>query len=388
MLEKAQNIKHRIVEWRRAIHRNPELCFEEVQTAQLVAHALTEVGARVQTGVGKTGVVGTLGNQEKPVVALRADMDALPIQELAQVEYASQVPNKMHACGHDAHTAMLLGAALLLSKEDLPGQVRLLFQPSEENWDAERLGGAQRMINDGALIGVESIAALHVDSNMETGKISVEAGPFSAACDTFKVDILGKGGHGAHPNLTVDPFWLATQVLNGIYSIPSRRFDPFEPVILSVGILQGGLADNVIPDAVHIEGTIRSMSEKTRREIHKELEHCLAMTRAWGGDYRLTLELGSPSVMNDRGVVETIQASVRDLLGQAALLPYEKSMGGEDFSYMTAECPGAMFNLGVRKPGQQVIPLHSPRFILDEDALPVGSAILADTALRMLKELG
>ncbi|MEK6575327.1 MAG: amidohydrolase, partial [Chloroflexota bacterium] len=229
MLAKAQAIKPRIVELRRAIHRNPELGFDVFKTAELVARTLGELGVECQTGVGKTGVVGYIGDGDGPVVAIRADMDALPIQEINQVEYASQVPGKMHACGHDAHTAMLLGAAMLLTKERIAGQIRLIFQPSEEIADAEGISGAPRMIDDGALKGVDAVIALHVDGTLDAGTIAVEDGKVAAAVDSFRAHIIGAGGHGAHPDKTIDPIWLTTQVLNAMYAVPSRRIDPFQP---------------------------------------------------------------------------------------------------------------------------------------------------------------
>src|SRR5574341_627761 len=212
-------------------HRQPELSFAVHGTAELVAAVLAELGLKVQTGVGKTGVVGYLGKGEGPLIALRADMDALPIQEENDVEYASQVPGRMHACGHDAHTAMLLGAATLLSRQDLPGQIRFLFQPSEEASDAEGVSGAPRMIADGALDGVDVVIALHVDGTLETGHICAGDGWVGAAVDTFRAHVIGHGGHGAYPHQTVDPIWLASHVLNALYALPSRRIAPLEPCV-------------------------------------------------------------------------------------------------------------------------------------------------------------
>jgi amidohydrolase len=384
MLSKAKKLQPRLVEIRRTIHRHPEPGFEVHQTAALAARTLAECGARYQTGVGRTGVVGRLGNGGGPVVAIRADMDALPIQELNQVDYISQVPGFMHACGHDAHTAMLLGAAMLLADEKLAGEVRFLFQPSEEAFDKHGLSGATAMLADHVLDGVNAVIALHVTGTLNTGLIEVSSGVGSAAVDTFKAIITGKGGHGAHPNLTIDPFWITAQVLNALYAVPSRRIDPLQPSVLSVGVVRGGSAANIIPDSVYIEGTLRSIDPIVRKQLLDEVRNAFEITRIMGGSYELELESGYPSMVNDADVVEQIRLAATGILGADAVLPDRLSMGAEDFSYMTATCPGAMFNLGVRQPGQPARFLHNPEFDIDENALPVGSAILAETALRLL----
>ncbi|MBL8056750.1 MAG: amidohydrolase [Anaerolineales bacterium] len=388
MLTQAQAIKPYIVQLRRAIHRQPELGFDVYKTAELVARTLRELGVEAQTGVGKTGVVGYLGEGDGPVVAIRADMDALPIQEINAVEYRSEVPGKMHACGHDAHTAMLLGAARLLTGAKFKGQIRLLFQPSEEDFDSEGVSGAPRRIADGALRGVDHVIALHVDGALEAGTIGLEAGQVAAAVDTFKAHVLGRGGHGARPHKALDPIWLTAQVLNALYAVPSRRVDPFAPDVLTVGVVRGGTAENVIPETVYLEGTLRSMDAETRALLIAEVERCLGIARALGGDYALEVVRGYPSLFNDAGVVDVMRQAGRDLLGEAGLRPREPSMGAEDFSYMTQLAPGAMFRLGTKAPGGPPRYVHTPDFDIDEDALPVGAAMLAETALRLLKQAG
>jgi len=385
MLAKAQALKPRLVELRRAIHRNPELGFDVFQTAELVARALGEIGVECQTGVGKTGVVGYIGDGDGPVVAIRADMDALPIQEINEVEYKSQTPGKMHACGHDAHTAMLLGAAMLLAKEKFAGQIRLLFQPSEEVADAEGISGAPRMIADGALKGVDAVIALHVDGTLNAGTVAIEDGKVAAAVDSFKAHVIGTGGHGAHPDRAVDPIWLATQALNAMYAVPSRRIDPLLPSVLSLGVVRGGAASNVIPDSVYIEGTLRSMDDHIREKLLDEVKRCLEIARALGGDYKLDIERGYPPMHNDPGVAEEFRRVARDLLGESNLGPPERTMGAEDFSYMLRLAPGAMLRLGTKAPGGKPKYVHTPDWDLDENALPVGTAMLAETALRLLR---
>ncbi|MDH4208198.1 MAG: amidohydrolase, partial [Anaerolineae bacterium] len=234
IVEEAKELKPVLSELRRSIHRHPELGFREIETGRLVADTLASLGITVERGVGKTGVVGHLG-QTGPTVAIRADMDALAIQEKNEVAYASEVPGVMHACGHDAHTAMLLGAAMLLARRQLPGRVRLLFQPCEEGLDGEGKSGAMRMVDEGAMEAVDAVIALHVDPRVETGQVKVGKGPICAAADAFRATILGSGCHGAYPHLGVDPIYISAQVITAIQSIVSRRVDPTSPSVVTVG---------------------------------------------------------------------------------------------------------------------------------------------------------
>ncbi len=384
MLDEAQVIKEQLSQWRRAIHRRPELSFDVQHTAELVATVLAELGLEVRTGVGKTGVVGTLGKGKHPAIAIRADMDGLPIQEENAVEYASQMPGRMHACGHDGHITMALGAASLLSCRELPGQVRFVFQPSEETTDAEGVSGAPRMIADGALDGIDAVIALHVDPTIETGQICAGEGQVGAAVDTFRVHILGRGAHGAYPHQAIDPIWLTSHVLSALYAIPSRRIAPLEPAVVSVGVIRGGSADNIIPDSIYLEGTLRSFADDVREQLIHEVENALAVTRALGGDYRLTIERGYSSTRNDPVVVGWLRQVGADLLGGDKVITTQKTMGAEDFSYMAQVTKGAMARLGVKPPGSEARHLHTSTFDLDEAALPIGAAILAETARRFV----
>jgi amidohydrolase len=385
MLKEAREIQQQLIQWRRTIHRQPELGFDVHRTAELVATILANLGLRVQTGVGKTGVVGYLGADDGPVIGIRADMDALPIQEENEVEYASQVPERMHACGHDAHTTMLLGAATLLSRRNLPGQVRFLFQPSEEIGDEEGISGAPRMIADGALEGVDVVIALHVDGSLDTGRVSVGDGWVGAAVDTFRAHIIGQGGHGAFPHQALDPIWLASQVLNALYALPSRRVAPLQPSVVSVGVIRGGSTDNVIPDAVYLEGTLRSFADDVREQLIQEVEHAMRVPRAFGGDYHLQIERGYPATYNDPIVVGWLRQVGSELLGRDRVGTEQKTMGAEDFSFMAKAAKGAMFRLGVKPPGAEPRYLHTSTFDLDEEALPIGAAILAETARRFVR---
>jgi amidohydrolase len=382
MLAEAQIIKEQMVQWRRTIHQWPELGFDLHRTAALVTDTLAELGIEARSGVGKTGVVAYLGDGNGPVIGVRADMDALPILEENTVPYASRTPGKMHACGHDSHTAMLLGVATLLSRRSIPGQVRLLFQPSEEGGYDNGVSGAPRMIEDGALDGVDAVIALHVYGTLETGRILVDDGVVGAAVDTFRADIIGRGGHGAYPHETLDPVWLTSQVLNALYAIPSRRISPLQPSVVTVGVVRGGTADNVIPNSVHLEGTLRSFDGAVREQLVQDVERAMQVVRAFGGDYALRIEHGYPPLVNDPAAAGWLRSVAGDLLGGQNVDTGNVSMGAEDFAFMTQCAPGAMFALGVKPPGGQPRYLHTPTFDLDEDALPLGAAILAETALR------
>jgi amidohydrolase len=385
MLAEAQAIKEQMVQWRRTIHQWPELGFDLQRTAGLVAQTLGELGVELRSGVGKTGVVAYLGDGDGPVIGVRADMDALPILEENAVPYASQTPGKMHACGHDSHTAMLLGVATLLSRRSFPGQVRLLFQPSEEGGYDHGVSGAPRMMEDGALDGVDAVIALHVHGTVETGQVLVDDGTVGAAVDTFRADIRGRGGHGAYPHQTIDPIWLTSQVLNALYAIPSRRISPLQPSVVTVGVVRGGTVDNVIPNSVHLEGTLRSFDSDVREQLVQDVERAMAVVRAFGGDYDLHVERGYPPLYNNPIAAGWLRTVAGDLLGDANVATGNVSMGAEDFAYMTQRAPGAMFGLGVKAPGAAPRYLHTPTFDLDEDALPIGAAILAETALRYVR---
>ncbi len=385
ILQQAQAIRTDLVRWRRTIHQTPELGFGVHRSARLVADTLAELSIEAQTGVGRSGVVGTMGNGRGPVIALRADLDALPIQEENDVPYASEIPGVMHACGHDAHTAILLGAARLLSRQRLPGQVRLLFQPSEEMADDQGVSGAPLMIADGALDGVDAVIALHVDGSLDTGHICVGDGWVGAAADLFQARILGQGGHGAYPHNTVDPIWLASHVLSALYAIPSRQIAPLEPSVVSVGIIRAGAAENVIPGSVYLEGTLRSFTDDVREQLIVEVERAMQISRALGGDYTLNIDRGYPATRNDPVVAGWLRQVGADLLGQAHVSNAQRSMGAEDFSFMSQRKPGAIFNLGVKLPGAPPRHLHTGAFDLDENALPIGAALLAETALRFVR---
>lgn len=381
-MERARSLQSELVRIRRAIHEQPELGFKEHDTAKLVAKTLAPLGFHVQKNVGKTGVVADIG-QGRPCVAIRADMDALPIQELNDVPYCSKVPGVMHACGHDAHVAMALGAGMLLEKQVERGQVRLLFQPSEERTDDEGVSGASRMINDGALDNVDMVIALHVDPSVTTGHIKISPGPIAATDDAFEGVILGHGCHAAFPHEGLDPIFIAGGVISAIHGIVSRHIDPRLPAVVSIGRIVGGTEINIIPEKVTLAGTIRSFEDEVRETLHKELQRAFEFARALGGDYELEINTETIALFNDKRISSLIAEVGRDILGEGFVHPLEPEMGAEDFGYMAKEVPAAMFHLGTGTSTPSA--LHSPHFDIDEAALPIGTAILAETALRCLK---
>ncbi|MCA9837460.1 MAG: amidohydrolase [Trueperaceae bacterium] len=385
MLERAQELYPALSHLRRTIHQNPELSFSEHKTAALVSETLTNLGVKHQKGIGKTGVVATLGNGNGPKIGIRADMDALPINELTGKPYASQNPGKMHACGHDSHTTMLMGVAMLLSEESFDGEIRLLFQPSEEAQDDEGHSGATRMIDDKAIEGLDAVIALHVDPSLESGKVGIKDGFTLANVDSIAAKIKGKGGHGASPHLARDPIFMAAPILTALHGIVSRWVKPTEPAVVTVGRLVGGTVSNVIPNDVELDLTLRSASDEVRALLLKEVEQALSIAKALGGDYEMNITRGYPALYNDPKVANWIRETAKDLIGPDNVVTGEMVMGGEDFSYMTRASQGAMMRLGTWEKGTPQRFLHHPEFDMDEGAMPIGAAIMAETALRFVR---
>ncbi len=387
MLDQAQAIKDEIIRLRRDIHAHPELGFQEFRTAALVADTLAEIGFdRIQTGVGRTGVVAEIGPEEGPVIGIRADMDALPIEEAVDVPFRSTNDGVMHACGHDTHTAMLLGAAHLLRQsfaaegQNWKGKIRLLFQPSEEAFDEQGISGATAMIDDGALAGIDHVIALHIISNIPSGMVVFNDGYSMAAVDSFAGTVRGTGGHGAYPHEGTDPIFMASSILTNLYAIPSRYINPLQPAVISVGQIHGGAADNVIPSQVFIEGTIRSYDETIRDRLWAEIERAFSLAEALGGSHELKIHKGYPASFNDAGVNGWMRGVAADLAGAEKVIDHPFGMGAEDFAYMSKAAPGAMFLLGAQVPGGGNH--HTPTFDIDENVLPLGAAVLAETARR------
>lgn len=395
IMERAQALQDQLVNWRRTIHITPELSFTEVETARLVQSVLHDLGIEAETGIGETGVVGYIEGSAGPTVGLRADMDALPILEANRTEFDSQRPGIMHACGHDAHTAILMGAATILKgfsdEGRLPGNVKLLFQPSEENQDSDGKSGAVRMIEDGAMNGIDAVFGLHVDSGTEVGKVSTRAGGFMAAGHEVEIIVRGKGGHAARPHVGVDPLILSAHLLLAVQNIVSRRLDPLESGVITLCTIQGGTATNVIPDEVKIEGTIRSLNLETRDLLQAELRRACSVVEALGGEFDLTIEpygIGMPTI-NDAEATAVTFDGLNKLLGEEQVYEHKPVMGGEDFSAMLQEAPGCYMFLGVKNPEwEQEYPVHTSTFRIDERALAVGAASLAATAVEWMVQKG
>jgi amidohydrolase len=388
MLEKAQALQDELVRLRRDIHAHPELGFQEFRTAALVADTLRELGIDVQTGVGRTGVVAEIKGGDGPTIGIRADMDALPILQKSDAPYSSTNNGVMHACGHDAHTAILLGVAHLLrqsaAEDNWNGTVRLLFQPCEETFDENGISGATAMIEDGALVGVDSVIALHVASSEPAGQIQFNDGYSLANVDSFEARIYGDGGHGAYPHTGVDPLHILGTVINAVYAIPSRRINALRPCVISLGNISAGTTTNVIPNEVYLQGTIRSYDDAVRKQLWAELETAFKLSEAMGGRYKLDITKGYPALYNNPDVNEWMRDAAKSVVNPVQVIDKEYGMGAEDFAYMAKEAPGAMFMLGAAIGDGVVRNHHTDIFDIDERVLPIGVAVLAETARRFV----
>ncbi|MBN1594744.1 amidohydrolase [candidate division FCPU426 bacterium] len=371
--------------WRRAIHRWPELGFQEHKTSALVGKVLHQTGWKVLAGVAGTGVVGLLpGSHPGPCFAIRADMDALPLQEQNTCAYASHVAGRMHACGHDGNTAMVLGAAQLLAgaREHLRGSIKLIFQPCEE----APPGGALAMIAAGVLHSprVEAVIAGHVDTTLPVGTIGVKAGPVMASADVIHLTIQGKGGHGALPHKSIDAIAVAGQVIANLQHLVSREQDPLEPAVLSLGTISGGSAYNVIADRVWIQGTLRTLQEKERRALPRRIARIAkGVARAHRAEALLTVERGHPALVNDSRMTKGVITSARCLSGRVKIKELLRpAMSGEDFTHFARVVPACFFRVGAGgKQKKYSFSWHHPRFDFDERGLIAGAAVLARTAL-------
>ena len=385
-------IKKELIEWRRFLHQNPELSGEEYKTASFVAKKLREFGVdKIIEGYGNTtAVIGIIQGKHNTTVALRADMDALPMQEKTGKPYASKIPMVMHSCGHDAHTAMLLGAAKILStlKEHLQGNIKLIFQPCEERHDC---GGAKKLVEKGVLKNpdVSAIFGLHVFPELPSGTVGTRIGNFMASSDIFTIRIKGKGVHASRPHQGVDSVLVAAQVINTIHHIVSRKVDPLHPAVVTIGKIEGGYAENIIPDEVKMAGTVRTLSLEVRNQIPKWMEHAIwGVTLSYGAAYEFKYNQGTPPVINDPKTTKFALGMMKDLLGADKVIEIENpSMGGEDFAEYLMEVPGTFIRIGIRNEKKGIkAPLHSPVFDIDEDILPIGASILSYLAYKWVEE--
>ncbi len=379
----AKDLAPRLIEIRRHLHSHPELSGQEYQTAAYAAGVLSSSGLHVQELVGKTGVVGELpgSGADARVLAIRTDMDALPIQERTELEYASRQVGIMHACGHDVHTTVGLGTAMVLSQigEPLAGTVRFLFQPAEETAQ-----GASWMIQDQVMRGVSGIFSVHAFPTIPAGSIGVRYGALTAAADDLELTIIGESGHGARPHEAVDAIWIASQLITTLQQAISRTHNPLRPVVLTIGQINGGRAPNVIADQVKLLGTVRSLHPETSATLPEWIEQIVAsVCHAFGARYEMKYRRGVPSVQNDPILTQIIESAAQDSWGSDRVeLLVEPSLGAEDFALYLEHAPGTMFRLGVAFPDQPNYPLHHPKFHVDETAIVTGVVTMAYAAYQ------
>jgi amidohydrolase len=389
LLAEAHALAPDLVATRRELHRHPELGFEESKTSALVAARLAALGLPVKRGVGRTGVVAELSNGPGRRVALRADMDALPIQEEGEHDYRSTVPGVMHACGHDAHTSALLGAAKLLvearGRGELPrGSVRFLFQPSEERSDGEGKSGAVRIVEDGAMEGVDGVAGLHVWAHLPRGKLFLSDGPVMAGSQEIFVEVRGKSAHAARAHEGVDALLLAAQGVTLVQQAVSRRISPMESGVLHFGRIQGGTAQNVLADRVTLDGTLRYFEDAVRARLEDTLRAVFGGLERLGAGVTVRLGPGYPPVVNDPVATATVRGALEGLAGAEAVVPLAPMMAAEDFAYLARSAPGVFVGVGAALPDAREH--HHPRFDIDETVLPLAAASLATAAVALLRE--
>jgi len=367
-------IKKEIVENRRYFHKYPELSFEEYNTSKVIKQKLIDIGIEVKSGIAKTGLVGTIkGKEAGKTIALRADMDALPIEETSDIVYKSKNKGVMHACGHDGHIATLIGAAKAIYSQrgKMNGTVKLIFQPAEEGF-----AGAKHMIDEGVLNGVDEIYGMHLWNYQKIGEIGVKEGPVMAAADMFEITITGKGGHGATPHGTVDAIVVTSYLINALQTIVSRNTNPLESTVVTVGTINGGYNFNIIADKVILKGTTRSYTYKNRTLIKSQMKKIIAgVEKMFGAKITLNYKDGYPPTINDKKCSQFVIKAASKVIKQKSFAPY-LSMGGEDFSYYLEKIPGCFFFVGSCPKDQKPLstPHHCSHFNIDEDALFIGAS--------------
>ena len=386
------------IKMREQIHQNPELGNREFKTAEMVANHLRSLGMEVKTGIGHTGVIGLLkGGKPGTVVAVRADMDALPVTEdtpyafksTARTTYGGKEVGVMHACGHDIHTSVQLGVASVLAdmRDDIPGTIKFIFQPAEEGPPPGEEGGADLMLKEGAFNDPRpsAVFGLHSYAHMESGKIGYTPGPALAAVDKFIIKIRGKQAHGAQPQLSVDPIVMASQVVTALQTIRSRNLHPLQPSVVTVGIFRGGERFNIIPAEVHLEGTVRTYDPEVRDQVEKRMNELVAgITSAYGGTYDLNYDRGTPATINNLELTKKMVPTLYKVMGKENVLEIEPTMGGEDFAYFANEVPGFFYRLGMVKPGTESGGHHTPNFMADNSCVPIGMKAMSMLLLDYL----
>lgn len=389
--KRSDEIKAKLVEVRRDIHMNPELGNREFRTAQVVAGYLKALGLEAKSGVAKTGVVALLkGGRPGPTVAVRADMDALPITELNDVPYKSRNPGVKHACGHDVHTAIVLGVAEVLSsvKDQLPGSVKFIFQPAEEGPPPGEEGGASLMVKEGVLEDpeVSAIFGLHVSPQYDVGTVAYQIGPALASSDRFEIVIHGKKTHAAYPHTGIDPVPIAAQIVLGLQTIVSRQLDAREPVVLSIGIIEGGNRHNIIAEKVRLVGTVRTLAPGLKDEVKRRMHNIIeGVSGSYGARYEFDYSEGTPVTVNDPELAARSLPTLERLLGRDRVVEVKPHMGAEDFAYYAQKVPGFYFFLGVRNEAKGITAMnHTEYFDVDEDAIPLGVKLMSNLVVDYL----
>lgn len=379
----SQELAPRLIEIRRHFHAHPELSGQEYQTAAYVAGVLSSCGLLVKEGIGKTGVIGELkGNGDSNLhLAIRTDMDALPIQEATNLDFASQVSGVMHACGHDVHTTIGLGTAMILShlQEYIKGDIRFIFQPAEEI-----ALGASLMVQEGAMKGISSIFGVHVFPSLPARSVGIRYGALTSAMDDLEIVIQGEAGHGARPHQAIDAIWISAQVITSLQQAISRTQNPLHPLVLTIGKINGGNAPNIIADQVHMVGTVRSLHPETRQNLPQWIKNIVeGVCHSYGGKCQINYRHRLPSVQNDLELTKITEKSAREILGEEQVISIlEPSLGAEDFAVYLDYAPGTMFRLGVGRKDKTNYPLHHPKFELDESCIVTGIQTMAYSAYQ------
>ena len=389
ILELTKEIETEAIRIRREVHKNPELSLKEYKTSDFLEKELKKIGIEVSREGLKTGVLGILrGKKPGKTIALRADIDALPIAEETGLEFASQNEGVMHACGHDIHTAVLFGCAKVLSnfKDEISGNIKFFFQPAEE-----KLGGAKNMIKAGALKDpdVDAILGVHTWPDLPAGTIGLKKGPFMASADEIKIKVKGKGGHAAHPDKCVDPIVIAGYILTKLQTVISRESSPVDPVVITLGTINGGTAPNIIPSEVEMTGTIRTVNYETHDKIFNKIDRIVKYTaKSMNGDAETEYKIGTPPLVCDNKFVDIMYKSVSDVLGASNIIELkEPSMGGEAFAFYLEKVPGALIRLGTANEDENShLSLHNSKIIFDEKAITTGIAAMSQVALAYLSE--
>lgn len=382
----ANENKNYIYGLRRYFHQNPELSWEEINTTKKIAEELEKLNIPYKL-LPKTGLIATLeGNKKKPIIGLRADIDALPMYEKRETEFKSKIEGKMHACGHDAHIAMLLGAAKILSenKEKLECTIRFIFQPAEEV-----IQGAKTLLNEKEVIECDNLMAIHIFPNIPVGKISVEEGPRFTSADTIKIKILGKGGHGSMPHQTIDPIMVASYLVTSLQTIVSREIDPNETCIVSICTIHAGTLSNIIPNDVELTGTVRTFNPNIRKELPKIIERIIKnICFGFRANYEYEFIVGTPAVINEKESSKRAERAVEKILGQEGIIEYGKTSCGEDFAWLLEKIPGYLALVGCRNEEKDCIyPLHHEKFGIDEKGMINGTALFVQYVLETQNEI-